>query len=76
MKRGIETEEKYDILKIIKDLKTKGFKDVNYNILNRLNDRELLDVCSVSKESNKLCNDQNFWKIRVYKNSEIIFHQI
>ena len=67
MKRGVETEEKYDILKILNDLKTKGVKGLNYDILNRWNDRELLNICSVSKEASKLCNDQEFWKIRTYK---------
>ena len=40
-------------------------KDVDIDILNRLDDEDLVSFCSVDKYANSLCNDEEFWKRRV-----------
>ena len=39
-------------------------KDVNFKILENLNDRDLLNYCQTNKDAQKLCNDENFWRRR------------
>lgn len=41
-----------------------GNKDVDYIILSKLNDKDLLSVCLVNKYANKLCRNDIFWKNR------------
>ena len=41
-----------------------GNKDVDYLILDLLDDRELVNVCQTNKKANHLCNDDQFWKRR------------
>ncbi len=53
-------------------------KDVDMEILNKLDDRDLLSFCSTDKYAQLICNDQIFWQRRVitkygkYLNSEIM----
>jgi hypothetical protein len=55
-----------------------GDKNVNTQILNSLNDKELLSYCSSNKAANLFCKNEDFWKVRVfgkfgkYLNLEII----
>ena len=44
-----------------------GIKDVDYKILNELDDKDLVKYCQTNKEANKICNDQTFWMRRVLK---------
>lgn len=44
-----------------------GYKDTDYIILNKLNDYELGKVCQVNKKLKKICDDDNFWKVRTYQ---------
>ena len=41
-----------------------GIKDVDFEILEKLNDNELGKVCSVNSHIRQLCNDENFWRKR------------
>jgi hypothetical protein len=41
-----------------------GLKDTDFIVLSNLNDRDLLSVCLVNKNINKLCKDENFWRNR------------
>ena len=45
--------------------KLTGIRDLDYMILNRLSDKDLLAVCQVNKEVNKLCNDDKYWQQRI-----------
>ena len=38
-----------------------GVKDVDWQILNELNDKSLVNACQSSKQINKICNDDMFW---------------
>ena len=49
-----------------------GNKDVDFIILSQLSDRDLMMVCSVNKHAKKLCEDENFWRKRLYTNAIII----
>ena len=40
-------------------------KDVDMEILNNLNDKDLLAFCSTDKYAKSICNDQIFWQRRV-----------
>ena len=40
-------------------------KDVNMEILNKLDDKDLLSFCSTDKYAKSICNDQIFWQRRV-----------
>ena len=42
-----------------------GIKDLDYVILNELEDRDLVNICQVNKEASKLCDDQTFWLNRI-----------
>ena len=39
---------------------------VDKMILNKLDDRDLINMCQVNKKANKICNDQTFWMNRVF----------
>ena len=39
-------------------------KDLNYKILNQLDDRPLVNYCSTNKEAHELCMNNNFWRDR------------
>ena len=41
-----------------------GQKDVDFIILSKLNDRDLLSVCITDKYANRLCNNEDFWRNR------------
>ena len=42
-----------------------GVKDLDFKILNKLEDQDLVSVCKTNKQANKLCDDQNFWLQRI-----------
>ena len=42
-----------------------GVKDLDYAILNELEDKDLVSFCSVNKDANKICLDQTFWLNRI-----------
>jgi len=45
-----------------------GMKDVDYKILNELNDKDLVSFCSTNKKADEYCNDQTYWMVRtLYK---------
>lgn len=39
-------------------------KDTEYLVLSNLDDRSLLNYCKTAKSAKKICNDDNFWKLR------------
>ena len=39
-------------------------KDVDMEVLKKLDDRSLLSLCSVDKYTNMLCKNEVFWKVR------------
>jgi len=43
-----------------------GNKDVDINILNELDDRDLINFCKTSKYIRTICNNDNFWRIRTF----------
>ena len=44
-----------------------GNKDVDRKILNQLDDKDLVNICSLNKKSRNICNnDQVFWMNRVF----------
>jgi len=48
-------------------MKFTGVKDTDRIILNKLNDKDLLSICSTNKSWRNFCNtDQTFWMNRVY----------
>jgi ankyrin repeat protein len=42
-------------------------RDTDLLILEKLNDRDLLNICLINKEANKLCNNEIFWRKRFLK---------
>jgi len=42
-------------------------KNVDFIILNNLNDNDLINFCQTSSQANKTCNDQDFWFSRIIK---------
>ena len=42
-----------------------GVKDLDFKILNQLEDIDLVNVCKTNTVANKLCNDQGFWLQRI-----------
>ena len=47
-------------------MKFTGIKDIDYKILNELDDNSLINFCKTNKFATKLCNDDEFWKRRIY----------
>ncbi len=48
-------------------MKFTGVKDTDRIILNKLNDKDLLSICSTNKSWRNFCNtDQTFWMNRIY----------
>jgi hypothetical protein len=45
------------------DFLTNG-KDTDLLILEKLNDRDLINICLANKSANKLCNNDDFWRNR------------
>lgn len=45
-----------------------GNKDVDLKIMDYLNDEDLLNVSLINKRSAHLCNDENFWRNRYFRN--------
>ena len=41
-----------------------GIKDLDFKILNELDDHELYDICIINRKSVEVCNDENFWRNR------------
>lgn len=48
--------------------KLTGHKDTDFLILMQLSDRDLGAVCSVNKYAKKVCEDDAFWKNRLFAN--------
>jgi hypothetical protein len=44
-----------------------GNKDIDYIILENLDDKSLLNMCLTNKYTYKLCSDDNFWRKRFIK---------
>ncbi len=44
-----------------------GIKDIDFMILNELDDKSLVNYCTTNKEANKVCNNQIFWMNRTIK---------
>lgn len=42
-----------------------GIRDVDYKILNELDDKSLVNFCSVNKKADEYCDDQSFWLNRI-----------
>lgn len=42
-----------------------GIKDLDYKILNDLEDRDLVNICQTSKKADQICTDQMFWLNRI-----------
>lgn len=42
-----------------------GNKDLDLIILNKLDDKDLVNVCKTNTQANILCNDQTFWLNRI-----------
>lgn len=42
-----------------------GIKDLDYIILNKLDDKDLVNVCQTNKKADEICNDQAFWLNRI-----------
>lgn len=53
-----------------------GIKDVDFLILEKLTDKDLLSICSVNKYAEKLCSKELFWKSRFMKNISVERMQI
>ena len=47
--------------------KLTGNKDTDILIINKLNDYELGKVCQANRHVNAICNDETFWRIRIYE---------
>lgn len=47
--------------------KLTGNKDTDILIINMLNDYELGKVCQANRYVNTICNDETFWRIRIYE---------
>ena len=45
-----------------------GNKDTNLLVLSNLNDRDLLNFCSVNSSANQLCRNESFWRNRFIQN--------
>ena len=42
-----------------------GIKDLDYKILNQLEDKDLVNICQTNKEAKTICDDQTFWLNRI-----------
>ncbi len=42
-----------------------GIKNIDFKILNNLDDNSLVKYCSLNKKANKVCNNQIFWMNRI-----------
>ena len=45
-----------------------SIKDVDLLIMEKLDDRSLLNLCQTNKNASRICNDEIFWRKRSYKN--------
>jgi antitoxin component YwqK of YwqJK toxin-antitoxin module len=45
-----------------------GNKDLDFEILNNLSDKDLIAFCQTNSRANEICNDQIFWQRRTIKN--------
>lgn len=49
-----------------------GVKDLDYKIMNNLDDKDIVNLCKVNKKSKEYFNDQKFWMSRTFqKYSEV-----
>ena len=42
-----------------------GYKNLDFKILNQLDDKDLVKFCQTNRQANELCNDQTFWLNRI-----------
>lgn len=42
-------------------------RDVNFKILDYLDDRSLLEACKTDKRAQEICNDEGFWRRRYFR---------
>lgn len=42
-----------------------GIKDLDHIILNKLDDKDLVNVCQTNKKADEICNNQGFWLNRI-----------
>ena len=47
-----------------------AIKDTDFKILLELSDSDLDKVCSLNRYFNRLCNDDDFWRLKVYSLTE------
>ena len=45
-----------------------SIKDVDLLIMEKLDDRSLLNLCQTNTNARRICDDENFWRKRSYKN--------
>jgi hypothetical protein len=50
-----------------------GIKDVDYDILNKLDDKSLVAFCQVNKNANSTCNDDRYWESRVLSRLNLFY---
>ena len=43
-----------------------GIKDVDINILNKLEDKDLVNICQTNKKADEICKDEGFWLQRIF----------
>ncbi len=53
-----------------------GIKDIDFKILNELDDKSLVKYCTTNKEANKVCNNQIFWMNRTIKIFPYVYVEI
>ena len=42
-----------------------GNKNLDFKILNQLDDKDLVNLCQTNHQANELCDDQTFWLNRI-----------
>ena len=47
-------------------LRLTGNRDIDIDLLNRLDDRELVMSCQKNPDADRICMDQDFWQRRVF----------
>jgi hypothetical protein len=53
-----------------------GNKNVDYEILHKLSDRDLVSICKIDKYYRTLCSDDIFWMNRTLKRFSFILGDI
>ena len=53
-----------------------GYKDVDRMILNKLDDKDLVNVCQTNTKANEICNDQTFWMKRILMKFPMVSQEV